>query len=226
MSSKKTFGFILLSFAFLFFTSSCKQRGTSSATENLDNSKAAEPTVSYIATVANGATSVTATITAAANGTTIHYTTDGTTPTASSPVYTGPITVTGDKDTVKIAAIAIKDGMSDSDIATVAYGNNAGKTNEPKKENPTIKTRYETVNGTVYKISYIADPLNSTDRPFNGGKHSCSSTCSGAHGNCSSTGCNCFGEGCTTCDGFECMGESCTGSCSNNSNDIGGDSSL
>ena len=52
-------------------------------------------------------------LTCGMEGATIHYTTDGSTPTASSPVYNGPITVTTDE----IKAVAVKSGVSDSDIA-------------------------------------------------------------------------------------------------------------
>src|SRR3984957_2269956 len=49
---------------------------------------------------------------------TIHYTTDGTTPTLTSPTYAGPITVSV-SETVK--AIAIASGFSTSPVGTVAY---------------------------------------------------------------------------------------------------------
>ncbi len=52
-------------------------------------------------------------LTCGMDGVTIHYTTDGSTPTASSHVYDGPIMVTTDV----IQAVAVKSGMSDSDIA-------------------------------------------------------------------------------------------------------------
>lgn len=52
-------------------------------------------------------------LTCGMEGATIHYTTDGSTPTASSPEYNGPIMVTTDV----IQAVAVKSGMSDSDIA-------------------------------------------------------------------------------------------------------------
>ena len=52
-------------------------------------------------------------LTCGMEGATIHYTTDGSTPTASSPEYNGPITVTTDV----IQAVSVKSGMSDSDIA-------------------------------------------------------------------------------------------------------------
>ena len=49
---------------------------------------------------------------------TIHYTTDGTEPTADSPVYSEAIAV---GETMTIKAIAMKEGMTDSEIASATY---------------------------------------------------------------------------------------------------------
>ena len=54
----------------------------------------------------------------ATTGATIRYTVDGTTPTSSSPIYSTPITVA---NTTTIKALALKSGMTDSDVATAAY---------------------------------------------------------------------------------------------------------
>jgi Chitobiase/beta-hexosaminidase C-terminal domain len=62
--------------------------------------------------------SVTVTISDATSGATIRYTTDGSTPTAASSVYTGPITVTQSRT---IRAIAMKSGMLDSAVASATY---------------------------------------------------------------------------------------------------------
>jgi hypothetical protein len=51
-------------------------------------------------------------------GTAIHYTTDGTTPTASSTTYTGPITVSASET---LQAIAVKTGYTNSTVASAAY---------------------------------------------------------------------------------------------------------
>lgn len=51
-------------------------------------------------------------------GATIYYTTDGTTPTASSNVYNGAIIV---NSTTTIKAFATKDGLDDSNVATATY---------------------------------------------------------------------------------------------------------
>ena len=52
------------------------------------------------------------------DGATIHYTTDGTDPTTSSPVYSSAIHV---DETMTIKAIAVKDGMNNSEIASATY---------------------------------------------------------------------------------------------------------
>lgn len=54
----------------------------------------------------------------ASAGATIYYTTDGTEPTASSKVYSSPITITQD---TTIKAIAEKAGMSRSEMAVISY---------------------------------------------------------------------------------------------------------
>ena len=51
------------------------------------------------------------------DGAEIHYTTDGTTPTAESPVYSEPLTLTA---TTTVKAIAIKDGVS-SEVTSRLY---------------------------------------------------------------------------------------------------------
>jgi hypothetical protein len=64
----------------------------------------------------NSAQSVT--IATATSGATIHYTTDGSTPTAASPTYGGPVTVSS-SGTLK--AIATKSGMTDSAVASASF---------------------------------------------------------------------------------------------------------
>ena len=58
------------------------------------------------------------TITCATEGATIHYTTDGTTPTAGSPTYTDAFTI---NRTTTVKAIAVKAEMKDSSVATTNY---------------------------------------------------------------------------------------------------------
>ena len=63
------------------------------------------------------ASAQTVTIATATSGATIHYTTDGTTPSSQSARYTGPITITS---TTTVRAIAILDGVS-SEVATATF---------------------------------------------------------------------------------------------------------
>src|SRR6266567_4377118 len=62
--------------------------------------------------------SVTVTISDATSGATIHYTTDGSTPTTSSPVYSGALTFT---QTTTLKAMAAASGMTDSGVASATY---------------------------------------------------------------------------------------------------------
>src|SRR6266516_3725403 len=62
--------------------------------------------------------SVTVTISDATSGATIHYTTDGSTPTTSSAVYTGALTFT---QTTTLNAMAAAPGMTDSGVASATY---------------------------------------------------------------------------------------------------------
>ena len=69
----------------------------------------------------NGSTfsgSQTVIITCAAEGAKIFYTTDGSAPTANSKLYEGAFTITA---TTTVKAIAVKDGMVDSEIAAAAF---------------------------------------------------------------------------------------------------------
>lgn len=58
------------------------------------------------------------TISCSTGGASIYYTTDGTTPTSSSTLYSSAISVSAD---MTIKAIAVKDGLIDSEVATAAY---------------------------------------------------------------------------------------------------------
>lgn len=65
-------------------------------------------------------------------GSTIHYTTDGSTPTASSTAYTEAITLT---DTTTVKAVAVKDGVSSSVTSrTFTKGSGGGGSENPETE--------------------------------------------------------------------------------------------
>ncbi len=76
----------------------------------------ATPTFSPTGGVYNTAQSVT--ISCATSGATIRYTTDGSTPTSSSAIYSGPIAVS---KTTTMKAYATASGMTDSAVATATY---------------------------------------------------------------------------------------------------------
>lgn len=76
----------------------------------------ATPIFSIESGAVNSGTEVT--ITCATEGAKIYYTTDGTEPTASSTEYTGAISIT---EAVTLKAIAVKDGMNDSAVASASY---------------------------------------------------------------------------------------------------------
>jgi hypothetical protein len=67
-------------------------------------------------------------ISCATAGARIYYTTDGSAPDASSSEYLSPVTVT---KTLAIKAIAIKDGMNNSAVATGSYTHNANMVATP-----------------------------------------------------------------------------------------------
>lgn len=67
------------------------------------------------------------TITCATEGAQIHYTTDGTEPTSESPVYGEAVTVS---ESAVVKAIAVKEGMTDSQIVTAEYTIEQGTTPE------------------------------------------------------------------------------------------------
>ncbi len=92
------------------------QSAIGSATYTISTSAAATPTLSP-----SGGTYTTAqtvTISDTTSGATIYYTTNGTTPTTGSAVYTGQITVSV---TETIEAIAVATGYSQSGVGSAAY---------------------------------------------------------------------------------------------------------
>lgn len=107
------------------------------------------------------------TLTSTDAGTAIHYTIDKSDPTGSSPTYSTPISVAGDKTNITIKAIATKPGYVDSAISTAVIAINlskvstptiTGSTNSPTDQNVVIACA--TSGATVYYT--INDPAIST----------------------------------------------------------------
>lgn len=104
------------------------------------------------------------TLTTATNQAEIYYTLDGTIPTAGSLRYNEPIEIT--EQTVTISAIAVKNGMTNSDVATFVFRlPEEEKEDEPKKdeETETNEKDKELVEGVqiafkenVQSIKYLA----------------------------------------------------------------------
>ena len=89
---------------------------TSTVTANFA-AKCATPTFSVSGGTYNATQSVT--LSCATDGATIYYTTNGSTPTTSSSVYSSAISVTSTNTTIK--AIAAKSSMANSDVASATY---------------------------------------------------------------------------------------------------------
>ncbi len=79
-------------------------------------SQVSSPTFSPAAGTFSSAQSVS--LSCATSGAAIHYTTDGSTPTAGSPTYSSALTVS---TSATLKALATKDGMTDSGIASATY---------------------------------------------------------------------------------------------------------
>src|SRR6266566_4644496 len=90
--------------------------GVASATYTVQQQQVATPTFSPAGGTYTG--SVTVTISDATSGATIHYTTDGSTPTTSSAVYSGALTFT---QTTTLKAMAAANGMTNSGVASATY---------------------------------------------------------------------------------------------------------
>lgn len=120
---------------------------------------AATPTFSPVAGTYTSAQSVT--ISDTTTGAKIYYTTNGTTPTTSSTLYSGAITV---NSTETIEAIATATGFSNSAVATAAYTINLPAPDFQVTVTPTTLTIVAGQSGqAVFKVT----PINGFNSPVN-----------------------------------------------------------
>ncbi len=98
-------------------------QSTSASATYVDSSEVSTPVISPSSGIFTQPFS--ATISDSTSGTTIYYTTDGSTPTASSTQYTAPLTVSS---TETLNAIAVASGLPQSAVASASYTFNAGQT--------------------------------------------------------------------------------------------------
>lgn len=96
-------------------------------------------------------------------GATIYYTTNGDAPTSSSTRYTGSPIVLDATGTTTIKAIAVKDGLGDSEIASATYtltkptGSNI-VTFVTGEGNPTVPTKWSYQDGTKWYVDFPNGP--------------------------------------------------------------------
>jgi arabinogalactan endo-1,4-beta-galactosidase len=107
-------GFILAIGA--LFLNGC---GGSGSSTNVIPTQATAPAFSPVG--GSYTTAQTVTITDATAGATIYYTTNGTTPSTASTVYSGAITIPATSATETIEAIAVATGYTNSSVATAIY---------------------------------------------------------------------------------------------------------
>lgn len=102
-------------------------------------------------------------------GATIHYTTDDTAPTAFSPVYSTPLSLTS---TTTVKAIAVKAGMNDSAIATATFTKDSGGGGGGGSYTPSYTVSVDkTENGTITvspKSASKGDTVTITVKPDKG----------------------------------------------------------
>ncbi|MDE6561434.1 MAG: chitobiase/beta-hexosaminidase C-terminal domain-containing protein [Muribaculaceae bacterium] len=88
-------------------------------------------------------------------GATIHYTLDGSTPTTASDVYTEAVFVPGN---IVVKAIAVKEGMTDSDVTTYQVTSYRAAMPVITFENQKIKISTTTENATIHYTVDNSDP--------------------------------------------------------------------
>jgi hypothetical protein len=106
--------------------------GDDEATQGGDSTVSAlVPTLTASPTTGAVASGKKVALTTPTAGATIHYTTDKSTPTASSTIYSSPIPITA---ATTIKAIAVKEGMPNSSVLTAEYTISNGQSEEKPDE--------------------------------------------------------------------------------------------
>ena len=149
-------------------TSTHKASASTSSTQTSPKLTVATPTFTP-----NGASSFTGTqsvtISCTTVGATIHYTTDGTAPTASSPVYSTALSLTS---TTTVKAIAVKAGMNNSATATATFTKYSGGGGGGGSYTPSYTVSVDkTENGTITvspKSASKGDTVTITVKPDKG----------------------------------------------------------
>ena len=119
MALKHKILYIFLGFVLAAGTAVLNGCGSSVSSNNQTPTQASAPTFSPAA--GTYTTAQTVTISDATAGATIHYTTNGTTPTTASNVYSGAITVPATPVTETIQAIAVATGYANSPVTSAVY---------------------------------------------------------------------------------------------------------
>ena len=117
----------------------------------------------------------TVTITCATDGATIHYTIDGSTPTASSATYSSPIAISA---TTTVKAIAVKSGMTDSDVASATFTKSGGGGGEETPVTITIGTSTSTSYAATFTSSSTNEHITASATAFTIGSSTTSSNSS------------------------------------------------
>ena len=105
------------------------------------------------------------TLSCSTQGATIHYTTNGSDPTDSSPTYSGPIPI---NETTTLKAIAVNTGMTNSDVMTEIYTMKVATPTAtpagggPFTANQSVTISCLTTGATIHYTTNGSDPTNSS----------------------------------------------------------------